>query len=144
LQPCHVYFAVLPINFISADVILDLSSSLIAQVSLPYSKVGIQLSSLWRQCLSKNSLSRGGKVEPYHQTCRETGRFSCENFEHLQVSKQLRMPNTVYAIFLFINYCSDVFRPQFLVSETGFRDYFIWRKVERRCLDTQQIISLST
>ena len=29
-----------------------------------------------------------------------------------------------------------MFRPQFLVSETGFRDYIILRKVKRGCLDT--------
>jgi hypothetical protein len=34
-----VYFAVLPINFISADVILYLRYSIIAQVSYPYSTV---------------------------------------------------------------------------------------------------------
>jgi len=45
-------------------------------------------------------------------------------------------PKIVHTTFLFINYFSDMFRPQFLVSETGFRDYFIWRKIKRRCLDT--------
>jgi len=35
-----VHFAIFPINFLSADVILDLSSSLIARVSHPYNKVG--------------------------------------------------------------------------------------------------------
>jgi hypothetical protein len=34
-----MYFAVL-LNFISADVILDLSCSLIAKVSYPYNKLG--------------------------------------------------------------------------------------------------------
>ena len=35
-----MHFAIFPINFLSADVILDLSSSLIARVSHPYNKVG--------------------------------------------------------------------------------------------------------
>jgi len=35
-----VYFAILVIHFISADVILELSCSLIAQVSHPYNEVG--------------------------------------------------------------------------------------------------------
>jgi len=39
LQSCHAYFAVV-INFISAEVILDLPFSLIARVSHPYNKVG--------------------------------------------------------------------------------------------------------
>jgi len=39
LQSCHVYFGVLLINFISTD-ILYLFSSLIAQDSHPYNKMG--------------------------------------------------------------------------------------------------------
>ena len=39
-QCCRVHFAVLFINLISADVILDLSDSLIVQFSHPHNKVG--------------------------------------------------------------------------------------------------------
>lgn len=39
LYSCHVWFAFLLINFISTDVILDLSCSLIAQDSHPYNKL---------------------------------------------------------------------------------------------------------
>ena len=101
-----MYFAVLPINSISADVILDLSSSLIDQFSHPYIKVGINRSSLWRKCLNITSLSRGGKVERTLPPDLPVERLASSHEEILNTCKsqikQTGRSKTVGTMFLFI------------------------------------------